>query len=50
MVRSYRAHLIPEDGLDNALLEAIDRGIEATAADGAAEGRGFVSTIITRGA
>lgn len=50
MVRSYRVHLIPEDGLDNALLEAIDRGVEAAAADGAAEGRGFVSTIITRGA
>ena len=50
MGQSYRAHLIPEDGLNNALLEAIDRGIEAAAADGAAEGRGFVSTIITRGA
>lgn len=50
MVRSYRAHLIPEDGLDNALLEAIDRRVEAAAADWAAEGRGFVSTIVARGA
>ncbi len=50
MEQPYRAHLIPEDGLNNALLEAIDRGVEAAAADWAAEGRGFVSTIITRGA
>lgn len=50
MEQPYRVHLIPEDGLDDALLEAIDRGVEAAAADGAAEGRGFVSAIITRGA
>lgn len=50
MEQPYRVHLIPEDSLDNALLEAINRGVEATAADWAVEGRGFVSTIITRGA
>lgn len=48
MKQPYRAHLIPKDGLDNALLEAINRGVETTAADRAAEGRGFVSTIIAR--
>lgn len=48
MEQPYRVHLIPENGLDDALLEAIDRRVEATAADGAAEGRGFVSAIIAR--